>query len=102
MATTKEFHDYVIENLKVLDKIFCRPMMGEYLLYYDDILFGGIYDNRVLIKIVDNNKKYNLEEQIPYKGAKPMYMVNDLENKEYSKSVIIDTCSNLPRKKKSK
>ena len=45
-------------------------MMGEYLLYYNKILFGGIYDNRLLIKIVETNKDYNLEEAIPYKKCK--------------------------------
>ena len=44
MATTKEFRDYVVEQLKLVDNVLCRPMMGEYLLYADGILFGGIYD----------------------------------------------------------
>ena len=81
MATTKEYRDYVLEQLKILDDITYRPMMGEYLLYYKGILFGGIYDDRVLVKIVDNNKKYNMEESIPYNGAKSMYLV-DIDDKE--------------------
>ena len=59
MATTKEYKDFVLEQLNLLDNINCKPMMGEYLLYYNGILFGGIYDDRLLVKIVDNNKKYN-------------------------------------------
>ena len=62
-------------------------MMGEYLLYYNNILFGGIYDNRLLVKIVNNNKKYNMQEQIPYESAKPMYLVNDIDNKEKLKEI---------------
>lgn len=100
MATTKEFRDYVLEQLNVLDNITCRPMMGEYLLYYDGILFGGIYDSRVLVKIVDSNKKYNLEEAIPYKGAKLMYYVDDLDDQERLKNIVLDTCKDLPEKKK--
>lgn len=91
MATTKDFKEFIVEELTVLDNIRCRPMMGEYLLYYNDILFGGIYDNRLLVKIVDTNKKYNLKEQIPYKGAKKMYMIEDMNNKELLKNIIIDT-----------
>ncbi len=100
MATTKDFRDYVLEQLNVLDNITCRPMMGEYLLYYDGILFGGIYDSRVLVKIVDSNKKYNLEEAIPYKGAKLMYYVDDLDDQERLKNIVLDTCKDLPEKKK--
>lgn len=97
MATTKEYRDYVIERLSILDNIRCKSMMGEYLLYYNEQLFGGIYDNRLLVKIVDENKKYNMKEEIPYKGAKLMYHVTDLENDENLKSVVIDTCKGLKK-----
>lgn len=99
MATSKDYKDFILEQLDLLNNITCRAMMGEYLLYYNQILFGGIYDNRLLVKIVDKNKRYNMEEQIPYKGAKPMYLVEDIENKEILKEIIIETCKNLPRKK---
>lgn len=97
MATTKETKEFILEKLEVLENIRCRAMMGEYLLYYNDILFGGIYDNRLLIKIVDTNKKYNLQEQIPYKGAKSMYMIENMDNKELLKSIIIDTTNALTK-----
>lgn len=100
MATTKEYRDFILEQLSLLDNITCRAMMGEYLLYYNTILFGGIYDSRLLIKIVESNKKYNMKEAIPYKGAKPMYMVEDIDNREMIKDIVIDTCKDLPIKKK--
>ena len=75
MATTKEYRDFILEQLSLLDNITCRAMMGEYLLYYNTILFGGIYDSRLLVKMVESNQKYNMKEEIPYKGAKPMYVV---------------------------
>ena len=53
MASSKEYKDFVLDNLHLLDNITCRPMMGEYLLYYNKVLFGGIYDDRLLIKRVD-------------------------------------------------
>ena len=82
MATTKEYRDFIVEQLGLLDTITYRPMMGEYLLYYNGILFGGIYDNRLLVKIVDGNKKYKMSEQIPYENAKPMQLVDDVDDKE--------------------
>lgn len=99
MATTKDYRDYVVNQLSVLDSITCRPMMGEYLLYYDGILFGGIYDGRLLVKIVESNKKYNMQEAIPYENAKNMYLVADLDDQETLKKIVLDTCKDLPRKK---
>ena len=99
MATSKEYKDFILEQLDLLDNITCKAMMSEFLLYYNDILFGGIYDNRLLVKIVDNNKKYNMQEQLPYEGAKSMYLVDDVDNKELLKEMIIDTCKGLPNKK---
>ena len=95
MASSKEYRDYIIEELNLLDDITYKPMMGEYLLYYKGILFGGIYDDRLLVKITDSNKKYNMKESIPYIGAKPMYLVSDVDNKELLKDIIIDTYKDL-------
>ncbi len=99
MATTKEYRDFVLEQLNLLNTITCKSMMGEYLLYYNGILFGGIYDNRLLVKIVNSNKKYDMQEQIPYESAKPMYLVDDIDNKEVLKEIVIETCKDLPSKK---
>lgn len=100
MATTKDYKNFVLEQLNLLDNIECKSMMGEYLLYYNGILFGGIYDGRLLVKIVENNKKYNMKEEIPYKNAKPMYLIADMDNKEKIKQIILDTCKDLPSKDK--
>ena len=99
MATTKDYRDFVLEQLSLLDNITCKSMMGEYLLCYNNILFGGIYDDRLLVKIVDSNKKYDMQESIPYDGSKPMYLVDDIDNQETLKEIVIDTCKDLPNKK---
>ena len=97
MATTKDYKDFILEQLNLLDNINCKSMMGEYLLYHNGVLFGGIYDNRLLIKIVDNNKKYNMQEIIPYNGAKPMYLVDNVDNLEILKDIVLDTCKGLKK-----
>ncbi len=98
MATSKDFKDFILEQLSLLEGITCKSMMGEYLLYYNGILFGGIYDNRFLVKITNKNKKYNMEEQLPYETAKPMYMIEDVENRELIRDIVIDTCKGLSKK----
>ena len=97
MATTKEYKDFILEQLNLLDNITCKSMMGEYLLYYNGLLFGGIYDDRLLVKIVDSNKKYNMQESIPYESAKPMYLVDDVDNQEVLRDIVLDTYKDLKK-----
>lgn len=98
MATTKEYKEFVLEQLSLLNEINIKQMMGEYLLYYNGLLFGGIYDDRLLVKIVENNKKYNMKNQIPYENAKPMFLVDDIDNRDLLKEIIIDTCNGISKK----
>ena len=99
MPTSKGYKNYILEQLELLENITCKAMMGEFLLYYNGILFGGIYDNGLLVKIVNTNKKYNMQEQIPYKGAKPMYLVEDVDNKQLLKKIVMETCKGLSNNK---
>ena len=100
MASSKDYRDYVLEQLNLLETITYRPMMGEFLLYYNQILVGGIYDDRLLIKKTKTNDKFQLNEQIPYEGAKSMYFIDNMEDREWLKSVVLETCKGLKSKKK--
>ena len=60
MGTSKEYRDYVLKQLSLLEGVTCRPMMGEFLLYNNGTLFGGIYDFRLLVKITDTNKVFGM------------------------------------------
>jgi len=71
--------------------------MGEYLLYLDGLLFGGIYDDRLLVKKVENNKSYKMEEVIPYENAKSMYLVDDVDNQDVLKEIVLNTCEGLKK-----
>ena len=95
MASTKEFKDFVLDQLRELDDIACRAMMGEFVLYYHGVVFGGIYDDRLLIKRTNSNKKYGLSETIPYKNAKPMYLVENIDDVAYLKCLIEETYKDL-------
>ena len=94
MASTKEYRDFILEQLRELNVTY-KPMMGEYLLYYKDTLFGGIYDDRLLVKRTETNKKYNMEEVIPYENAKPLYYVTDVDNIDLLKEIVISTYEGL-------
>ena len=95
MASSIEYRDYILEQLSSLGDITCKPMMGEYLLYYKGILFGGIYDDRFLVKKTPSNAKYNMDEAIPYDGAKTMYLVDDVDNQDSLKDIVEETYKGL-------
>lgn len=75
MASSSEYLTYVLELLREVKGISYKKMMGEYILYKDEKIFGGIYDNRFLIKKVAGLEKYHMKEQIPYPTAKPMLLI---------------------------
>lgn len=102
MPTSKEYRDLILDKLNLLENISYKSMMGEYLLYYNKILFGGIYDDIFLIKITKTNKDYNMKEAIPYKNAKPMYYAKNIEDKELLKDIVINTCKSLQNKSNKK
>ena len=99
MASTEEYRDFILEQLSEAPNITCRPMMGEFLLYSNDVLFSGIYDDRLLVKIVPGNEQYKMTEEIPYDGAKPMYFVEDTDNKEELVEIVKNTIEGLLKKK---
>ena len=95
MASSKEYRDFILEQLSEAPNISYRPMMGEFLLYSGGILFGGIYDDRLLVKIVPGNKIYNMREELPYGGAKPMFFVEDVDDKEKLAEIVEKTVGGL-------
>lgn len=95
MASTKEYRDYILEQLSLVPEITCRPMMGEFLLYADGVLFGGIYDDRLLVKKTDGNAEFGMSEALPYEGAKKMYLVDEVDDKERLKEIIEETTRDL-------
>ncbi|MGN1042174.1 MAG: TfoX/Sxy family protein [Christensenellales bacterium] len=97
MSSTKEYKEFILEQLESTGDVTCRAMMGEYLLYRDKVLFGGIYDDRFMVKITDGNKKYGMAEEAPYDGAKPMYVIPDVEDKRLLKNIVDDTCLTLKK-----
>jgi TfoX/Sxy family transcriptional regulator of competence genes len=104
MASTKEYLDFVLEQLSGLDEISSRAMMGEYILYYRGKVFGGIYDDRLLVKQVPAAVKLmpDAELELPYEGAKEMLLVEDVDNKEFLAQLLEAMYEELPAPKKKK
>ena len=104
MGSSKEYLEYILEQLSDLEDITYRAMMGEYILYYRGKIFGGIYDDRFLIKPVKIAKEMmpDANMELPYDGAKEMLLVDDVENREFLKELIEAMYDELPAARKRK
>lgn len=85
MASSKEYLQFILEQLSDLEEINYRAMMGEYIIYYRGKIVGGIYDDRLLVKPVKSAISYmpKADYELPYNGAKEMLLVEDVDNKEF-------------------
>ena len=104
MASSKEYLDFILEQVSELDNVSYKAMMGEFIIYYNGKIIGGIYDDRFLVKPVKSaialmpNAKYEL----PYDGAKEMLLVDDVDNKEFLTGLFNSMYDELPVPKPKK
>ena len=104
MASSKEYLNFILEQLDNLENIKYRAMMGEYILYYNDKIVGGIYDDRLLVKPVKSALDYvsNIEYDLPYPGAKEMLLIMEVDDKEYLTGLFMTMLAELPARKVKK
>ena len=104
MASSKEYLEYILDQLSNLDDISYRAMMGEYIIYYRGKIVGGIYDDRFLVKPVKSAVEMmpDADMELPYEGAKEMLLVEDLENKNFLKDLLNAMYDELPAKKRKR
>ncbi|MBO4910615.1 MAG: TfoX/Sxy family protein [Lachnospiraceae bacterium] len=104
MASTKEYLNFILEQLSELDEITYKAMMGEYIIYYRGKVVGGIYDDRFLVKNTTTaaDKMLDADLELPYEGAKEMLLVDDVDNKEFLRELLEAMYDELPEPKKKK
>lgn len=111
MASSREYLDFILEQLSDLEEISYRAMMGEFIIYYRGKIVGGIYDDRLLVKPIDSAKSlmptasYELpyptaSYELPYEGAKKMLLVNDVDSKNFLTRLFDSMYDELPAPKK--
>ena len=104
MSSSREYLDYVREQLSGAPEISYRAMMGEYIIYYQGKIIGGIYDDRFLVKPTKSAKQMmpNAQYETPYEGAKEMLLVDDIDNKDFLNKLLNSMVDELPAPKKKK
>ena len=103
MASSKEYLDFIMDQLSDLEDVKVRAMMGEYIIYYREKIVGGIYDDRFLVKPVPAAVALMPEAQkeLPYEGAKEMLLVDEVDNREFMCNLLRAMYDELPAPKKN-
>ena len=104
MASSKEYLDFILEQLSGLEGITFKPMMGEYILYMHDRIFGGIYDDRFLVKPTKSavDMMPDADRELPYEGAKEMLLVDNVDSREFLMELLTAMYDELPMPKQKK
>ena len=104
MASSKEYLDFILDQLSGLDEISYRAMMGEYIVYYRGRIVGGIYDDRFLVKPTKSavSMMPDADKELPYEGVKEMLLVDNVENREFLQELLNAMYDELPAPKKKK
>lgn len=102
MASHKEYLDYILEQLSETEGVSYRPMMGEYVLYCHGRVFGGIYDDRFLVKPTRSAAAMlpDAERQSPYPGGREMLLVDELEDPAFLRALVAAMEPELPAPKR--
>ena len=102
MASSKEYLDFILEQLSQLEDVTYRAMMGEYIIYYRGKIVGGIYDDRLLVKPVKSALSLmpSATYELPYEGAKEMLLVDNVDSKEFLTELLNAMYDELPAPKK--
>lgn len=98
MASTKDYLNFILEQLSGLEDVSSRAMMGEYILYYRSKVIGGIYDDRFLVKPTASAKRLmpDAAYELPYEGAKEMLLVDNVEDREFLQMLFNAMYDELP------
>ncbi|MBQ4061925.1 MAG: TfoX/Sxy family protein [Christensenellaceae bacterium] len=104
MASTKEYLNFILEQLSFSKDMTYRKMMGEYILYYREKIVGGIYDDRLLVKPCPSAIKMlpHAKYEVPYEGAKEMLLVDNVDSKDFLAKLFNAMYDQLPAPKKRK
>ena len=102
MASSKEYLDFIMDQLSDLEEVNVRAMMGEYIIYYRGKIVGGIYDDRFLVKPVPAAVALmpDAQKEMPYEGAKEMLLVDNVDNREFMCNLLRAMYDELPAAKK--
>ncbi|MBQ9325302.1 MAG: TfoX/Sxy family protein [Clostridia bacterium] len=104
MASSRAYLDFILEQLSGIDQITYKQMMGEYILYMNGRIIGGIYDDRFLVKPTRSARAMmpDADMELPYEGAKEMLLVDNVDSRDFLSRLLTAMYDELPAPKPKK
>lgn len=109
MASTREFVEFVLNQLTKVNDVRSKSMFGEYGIFSDRKMFGVICDNKLFIKPTEGGRSFigKVTEAPPYPGAKNYFLIEEkLDDPEWLSNLVVTSLKEIPipkpRKKKRK
>ena len=100
MSSTKQYLDYILNQLSGLSDVSYRAMMGEFIVYYRGRIIGGIYDDRFMVKRAKSVENMgNIVSEVPYDGAKEMFRIDDIDDAQLLCDIVKSVYQELYMKK---
>ena len=102
MASSRQYLEFIMDQLSSLEEISCKQMMGEYIIYFHGKVVGGIYDDRFLVKPTESAKRMmpDARTELPYEGGKEMLLVEEVDDREFLCELLNEIYSELPAPRK--
>ena len=102
MASSREYLDFIMEQLAGVDGVTYRAMMGEYIVYCRGKIIGGVYDDRFLVKPAKSARAMMPDApfELPYEGAKEMLLVDNVDDREFLRELVEAVWAELPEPKR--
>ncbi len=102
MASSRQYLEFIMDQLSSLEEISCKQMMGEYIIYFHGKVVGGIYDDRFLVKPTESAKRMmpDARTELPYEGGKEMLLVEEVDDREFLCELLNEMYSELPAPRK--
>lgn len=104
MATSKAYLAFILDQLSLVDGITYRMMMGEYMIYHRGKLAVYLCDDRFLVKILPSTTALlpGAGKEPPYEGAKDMFLIENVDDREFLKELLEAMYPELPEPKKKR
>lgn len=97
MASDRRYLDYIMDQLSGASGVSYRAMMGEFIIYCNGKVIGGIYDDRLLVKPTASEDRMmpDAGREIPYEGAREMILVDNVDDSDFLRRLVVSVAEDL-------
>ncbi len=101
MASDQNFVEFIVGQIENAGLITYRKMFGEYAIYSDGKVVALVCDNQLFVKPTTGGRAFigHVVEAPPYPGAKPSFLIEQVDDRDWLSQLVRFTSSELPTPK---